>query len=279
MPNFEQWHVHFQGFKVLLNLRGGLPIIEQNKALRMSLFWIEINGATDLDSVPHFPAPRQFLPSLQERSFVTTATFQSQPQVSPWLQEFPQHIQFDHLLGSLSYLSTTFTSKSLEGEFYDDGNFAGFWLYPILHELLSIQQAVDTEVLGELQQEALRLGSILYLTELRNYLKVYPVRYNVQLAKAQVLLENDHSEWGALGVARLWILAMCWMLGPSNDDKNWILLCIARSGMYSSVPAWDDFLRDIKSWLWVEVAFAKHIPALQSCWLALETAIVTDTQT
>lgn len=248
----KTWKIHRAGFCKILALRGGLSTIEHMHSLRLSLFWIEINMASDLDVAPHFPAPLQYLtnpyiPKYQAEGEVYFSSICSHSNVSLFLSK-----NMLDVMSQLSVLTVTIirerekmnpTSKTqlLRG----DQSFAGLCVYPILSVLLKIQNQIHNKT-----EELCRIGALLFIAQVKRWCGVIPVITKVLMAKLRRLLKNECSVWDVrVKKLRLWTLVMAGCTATTDDERAWVIETVKRD-----ISDWTE-LENVKKMWWIDELF------------------------
>ncbi|KAI9647854.1 hypothetical protein NHQ30_004242 [Ciborinia camelliae] len=252
---FQAWPIKMdmQEYELVHHkLRGGLSSIENVPPLRLSLFWIEHNMSSDLDTAPRFPAPLQYLtnpyiPKYQAEGEVHFSEACKHSGITFFLS--------DNMLGILRELSILTVIIIRESEkrnlssdiqfLWGDQNFAGLCLYPILSSLLFLQKETKdaTEELG-------RIGGLLFLAQARKWFGVGPVLTNILLGKLHRLLEDARDIWDPkVKNLRIWTLVMAFCAASTEDERAWVVEALRRD-----VFPWTE-LQSVKKMWWIDELF------------------------
>ncbi|KAF7861415.1 hypothetical protein EAF04_007980 [Stromatinia cepivora] len=248
----KTWKIHRAGFCKILALRGGLSTIEHMQQLRLSLFWIEHNMASDLDIAPHFPAPLQYLtnpyiPKYQAKGEVYFSNICAHSNISSFLSE-----KMLDVMRQLSVLIMTIICEngkrnlSNKTQFLQiDQTFAGLCLYPILSKLLIIQNEIHDNT-----EELCRIGGLLFIAQARRWFGVSPVLTKVLIAKLRRLLETEGDIWDVrVKKLRLWTLVMAGCTAATDDERAWVIETLKRD-----IFDWTE-LENVKNMWWIDELF------------------------
>ncbi|KAF7954134.1 hypothetical protein EAE96_005266 [Botrytis aclada] len=252
LSNSERWKIHQAGFYKLLSLRGGLSSIENIKPIRLSLFWIEHNMSSDLDTVPLSPPPVQYLanpylPRYQAENEVYFVSICEHSDISSFLSA-----KILDIMKQMSILTVTMAREnekrnlSKDAQFlWGDQNFAGLCVYPILSRLLTTQKEIKHET-----EELCRIGGLLFIAQTRRWFGVAPVLSNVFITKLRRLLKSDGDIWNAkVKSLRVWTLVMAGCAASTEDERAWIVEALK----------WDVFdwseLENVTNMCWIDEIF------------------------
>ncbi|KAI9742129.1 MAG: hypothetical protein M1834_000519 [Cirrosporium novae-zelandiae] len=183
VEDFERWHVHMNGLREIIRLRGGVDSLRSNEPLRLMLFFVDVIGCCAQDIPPFFPIP----PGTWEHS-LSLSPHSSTTQILTALSTTLHHF--------CSTTATTFPDST-----------ALTYLSPLIHSLLPLSNPYTTTNTPSQILEHTRLSSLLTLAPLRRNSGIFPVVTRFQVAKLKkVLLESRESNWGEgeFKVLRLW---------------------------------------------------------------------------
>ncbi|KAJ8067526.1 hypothetical protein OCU04_004868 [Sclerotinia nivalis] len=248
----KTWKIHRAGFCKILALRGGLSTIEHMQSLRLSLFWIELNMASDLDIAPHFPAPLQhltnpYIPKHQAKGEVYFSSICAHSNISLFLSE-----NMLDVMRQLSVLTMTMICENEKRNLSNktqflrvDQTFAGLCVYPILSQLLNIQNEIHDKT-----EELCRIGGLLFIAQARRWFGVSPVLTNVLIAKLRRLLENEGEVWDVrVKKLRLWTLVMAGCAAATDHERAWVIETLRRD-----IFDWTE-LENVKNMWWIDELF------------------------
>ncbi|CAD6444759.1 8d51ae04-a27f-4779-9a09-9a9d47a223f1 [Sclerotinia trifoliorum] len=247
--NPKTWKIHRAGFCKILALRGGLSTIEHIQSLRLSLFWIEINMASDLDVAPLFPPPLQYLtnpylPKYQAAGEVHFSSVCAYSNISLFLSA-----NMLDVMRQLSILAVTMIREKGKKNPYSkkrllrgDQGFAGLCIYPILSKLLTIQNQIHNKT-----EELCRIGGLLFIAQARKWCGVTHLLTKVLMAKLRRLLKIECNVWDArVKKLRLWTLVMAGCTAATDDERAWVIEALKRD-----VSHWTE-LENVKNMWWVD---------------------------
>lgn len=249
----------------MLQLRGGLTSIEFNLSIRLTLFWIEHNIAVAQDIVPQFPPPIHLMKSPGIALAMSRGLLhQDKAMRISRLAGFLSSEMLDALT-KLSVLTVTLRGESVLHISWTDPNFPGFNVYPVLHTLLAIQNDSQEDNLNNAVQEMCRLGSILFIAEVRRKFGISPVVTTAQSTKLHNLLDNEHALWREdLYNVRIWAIVMAGCAASTQADRAWAVNALIRSKVFLKYENWKDMIDMVSNMWWIDEVFTSKSQRLQS---------------
>jgi hypothetical protein len=199
---------------------------------------------SDLDVPSSFPIPYRHIAQL----YISKYEEEGEAHFSQLYASLidPSRIRCDMLdiMKSLSILTVMINEERKKRYLWMDENFPGLCVYPVLSRLLAVQVTVENDL-----EELLRLGAMLYVSELRRKFGVGPVRTRVLVSKVRKLFENTAS-WGEdERKLKAWVLVMVVCATSCTRDYQWAVN-VLREMM--SVRRWDDIVREGQKMWFVE---------------------------
>ncbi|KAJ4391686.1 hypothetical protein N0V93_005306 [Gnomoniopsis smithogilvyi] len=258
------WHTHLQGMNQLIKLRGGIDKLSGNTNLRLTVSWVEIQGALMFDISPIYPLPDQcYYPNgkpLGVRDAQDMVSMRAawksvfvRENDTRWLDIFEE-------INALSHQSFESPIPIAGRIQLDHGRETGAWSLLMIHGLLRLR--LDPQILLPKYfriQEACRLGTLLYMVRVWRYFGVAPVTSEAILAKLQAILYNDDGDWGRLWTFYLWILYMGAIEAQDGPLETWFLDRIASVSMLYGIEKWEESMAIVRKILWYACIFdANH---------------------
>lgn len=142
-----------------------------------------------------------------------------------WQLHFPNHEEAICTLCDLSAFTTLLNQELVRtsGYILKDAFISEFWLYPLVHRLLSLNAPIDPEDTGSVLQEACRLAGLLCLAEVRRQWCIFPVITMRHVRKLKTLLQIHDIEWRDLQQLKVWVLAVAAMEADPGEEREWLL--------------------------------------------------------
>jgi hypothetical protein len=229
--------------------------VESNPAIRLSLFWIEHNAASEQDTIPSFPPPDQYVrgPILEvpsEQSSAHLEAIVSGSRLLPFMSTKMHNIYQD-----ISALTLILNGAS--AQVWLDANYAGLHIYPTLHKLLTIQSEISNDA-ADMAEEILRLGGLLFLAGIRRRFGISPVVTHVQISKLQAIFEQNQEMWrGASDSLQMWVLFMAGCAATTREERAWAVKALMRQSTGLLVfPLWDDIMGVVTAMWWIGEVFS-----------------------
>jgi hypothetical protein len=120
------------------------------------------------------------------------------------------------------YQHLTDQAIQTSGLIYRQQSFSGYFIVPLVHELLSMQAPVVIDDSGLAILQACRLAILLSLAEVRRLFGIYPVSSTVQVRKLYALL-SPHPDWKGLEDLEIWVLSMGIIEAEAETERKWLL--------------------------------------------------------
>lgn len=217
---------------------------------------------SDLDEVPLFPAPLQYLtanaytPQYKEEGELHFSNAYENSGISSYLSE-----NILDIMKQLSILAITIIREnekrnlSNDTQFlWGDQNFAGLCVYPILSRLLMVQTEIVSEV-----DELCRIGGLLFLAQARRWFGVGPVLTGVFIAKLRRLLEGEGEIWDVkVRNLRIWTLVMAGCATSTEEERAWVEEMLRRDIFH-----WME-LENVKNLWWIDDLFRAGLDSIEA---------------
>jgi hypothetical protein len=271
---YDKWAIHHKGLEEMVNLRGGIECLEEDKPLRVTISWYaqfppslttrlnihrcELRGVYPQDIAPHFPVPKVWaelllFPDLQDSDRPPTSAIRRLWSNS--MLGMPEWIRIYETIATCS--QDLLPSSSVGKEICSTKQpQAGAWINPVVHKLLQFRPLDEFGISSEsLIQEVCRLGSLLYLAPIWRAFGVHPVDTEGLVVKFRDLLSNNCILWGQLWKLKLWALCMAAIEAEQYTGIYWYAGKIANLLQDHDILSWDLGMKLVKELLWVEVIF------------------------
>ncbi|KAH7400159.1 hypothetical protein BKA64DRAFT_722927 [Cadophora sp. MPI-SDFR-AT-0126] len=261
---YDQCAAHLAGFQKMLELRGGLPSIESATSVRLSLFWIEHNIAVGQDTVPRFQPPFHLLRNPYSALHRTQGLIHLEKRLHIIGIANLLSVEMLAIMTQLSILTVSLTTESTERISWEDPNFPGFAIYPILYRLLALQSRPSEGLLRDTVQEMCRLGCILFLAEVRRKFGISPIVIEVQMTKLRCLLEENETLWTEdLACLRLWVIVIAGCAATTENDRAWVVTALQRSWDSSTYHTQHNLSDTVSNMWWIREVFLAKCKRLQ----------------
>lgn len=260
------------GLAKLIELRGGLEIIDQNPTLRRIIFRyayqcfnmygvqeetdtssVDLSGGSRQDLPPRFPLPEALIRSVTG-SGSEVATLRLRINASlPWHTVFPlnhpMRIMFDDVSAALDYAKR----KASLNEVWIRVDFPSFWLDPIAWKLLGMRAAWGSDNNLDVLQEAARLGILLFFGEIRRKCGALAVSTLIQMKKLRQFMINvgANSDWTRAQPLLLWIMFFGFFESWQQPEYGWYLGALARVAHGMGLSSWSTVVSSVRSFLWI----------------------------
>ncbi|KAH8805206.1 hypothetical protein F5884DRAFT_859815 [Xylogone sp. PMI_703] len=199
-------NIHFDGLDRILHQRGGISSLDHNPVLRIVLYWMDLYGSFEYDLVPRYPQPINILRAHRKFAFPTCqfdiATIQNRLEDNETISQIVQSLEeVDDTIAT-----RVAASKNIWKEPYT----AGFYLAPVLHDLLSIPRCSTADNSNIKMRECFRLAAILYVSQIRQKFSFSVTAAVSYASKLYFLLKEmeDFETWRESSKYLVWILAV-----------------------------------------------------------------------
>ena len=226
-------------------------------------FRVDITAALLHDTKPLFPLSKAMAgtsvsrPSLKMLSNPLPSIFDENKQDT-------RFVSVASCLGDLHELAARLQLElAIKGDaIWDDEEQMGFLVNPVTHHLLDQQPA--TAMLSEpmtpcdVISGALRLGAIIWIILVKRRCRSYPGTAEARVSRLlKTLLEGSDTQdvWNNpdLRLARLWLLVLCSISDPGEEDLATAMGMIGREMMEQNAVSWDEIMSGIRQMPWVAI--------------------------
>lgn len=263
LGDFNAWHMHMEGLKKMVSLRGGIDSPSLPTILKTVLFFVDVSGATSQDLRPYFPQPKT----------ISTASSECLPTASgPWVPpSLPKVFQsslrtqtessIGSIIGSLWSVSEALDRTLAEDPraLWSDSTSIGHSIHSLLHDINSLSPTANGDVSAVLPlAEVMRLAAVLSLAESRRRLGIWPVWSYIHVAKLRDLLEsflsadNGRDPWTTNRSLKLWILMLGGMEATVEGHKAWFVGQLAQLARQMRLRPWSDARRVLLNAVWID---------------------------
>ena len=225
-----------------------------------------MSGASRQDLRPRFPYSPKALQVVQD--LVGTCPDEHQPfrfsnpsRLQPRLHTFGDSQFLIEIAEDLAKAMKYAMLRAAQHQLWRQVNFIIYWIDPVLHRLLSVDVKVNKKDSSRVIHEAIRLGIILFLGEVRRKCGVMCVSTIVYLRKLKKLLsETDkHVDWALYKPIRLFLLFFGLVESWQQPEAKWYIEAVSSLAIESNVACWEDMIEAVKSFFWFEDIFDSEI--------------------
>lgn len=279
---------HVKGVWTVIAARGGISTLEANQDLMLMISWygsarrtlpllnglscmktkkslrVDITAALLHDTKPLFPLfAKMASASVFHRPGLETLPA---PLISVFNDENTQDEQFTSVMSCICDLNALATLLRVElatkGDvIWDDEEQMGLLINPVAHHLLDQQPTSFPEPATrcDVVSEALRLGAIIWIIRVKRRCRSYPGTATARISSLlKILSRSSDTErvWNGspdLQTVRLWLLVLCTISEPSDQDHATSMRMIASDMKEQGSVSWDEILSDIRQMPWVDI--------------------------
>lgn len=182
---------------------------------------------------------------------------------------YPNHSDINHAIDDIQTFNALLSKDARwsAGRVWEDGVVAGFWVNRIVQRLLRLRLPVDINDVGSILREVFRVGSLLYISEIRRQFGVYPVVTRVYTQKLKDIVE--HYDSGLLGFEplKVWALVLAATEAEVGPQKAWFIekLVIMLKGF--RLTLYQDLRELVEGMFWLPEV---HDVLLSALWYDIE---------
>lgn len=256
MLRYEECSVHMAGFQKAISMRGGLRLIESNTYVRLSLYWIEYNISIDQDIKPQYPPPFHLFTAPYSALPDSVGLLHSQQAVQACSVSSLVSPELSTILAESSLIVVALETESNKHLIWNDSNWVGFGVYPLVVKLLSLRRSVNANNIQSVVQEFFRLSLILFCSEIRRKFGVAPIVTKVQAQKLRSIFAAARNIWnGELVQLRMWALVIAGCAISIQVERIWIIEELAILMVVSKYRQWDEVVKSVSELWWVDDVF------------------------
>ncbi|KAL6887098.1 hypothetical protein GGI43DRAFT_431546 [Trichoderma evansii] len=255
-------NIHLEGLSLALRPYGGVVAMDSAPAIRMMIYWIDLNGAYLQDRTPRYLQPHQILSLLggYNSAISSTISYSSGGNIleDSAIMRLCASIRQANCLIEAGFAAT--------GEIYwDNALFPGLHVSPILHDLLSLPRALANSDNRFRQRECFRLAAIIYLGEVNKNFGVSQTHAMLYAQKLRMLLTSPGMipSWGAGTPFLLWTLVVA--AASSNLDRSLSLQLrqvLAVCLQHAEIRDPSYLVSLISNFLWCDAVFGTSLSVL-----------------
>lgn len=177
-----------------------------------------------------------------------------------------QDAQFTSVMSSIGELNALAAVLRVElatkgDAVWDDEEKMGFLINPVTHHLLDQQPTAssDPTTRCDVVSEALRLGAIIWIIKVKRRCRSYPGTAKARISTLlKMLSSNSDSElvWKSspdLQAVRLWLLVLCSISEPSDQDHATSMRMIASDMKEQRSASWDEIMSTVRRMPWIDI--------------------------
>lgn len=166
-------------------------------------------------------------------------------------------------IGDLDALATLLRVElATKGDaIWDDEEQMGLLINPVAHHLLDQQPLSLSEPTTrcDVLSEALRLGAIIWIIRVKRRCCSYPGTAKARISTLLKMLSSDFDTahvWNSsldLQAVRLWLLVLCGISEPSEQDHASSMRMIASDMKEQGSVSWDEVMSNIRRMPWIDI--------------------------
>ncbi|SPO01811.1 uncharacterized protein DNG_04484 [Cephalotrichum gorgonifer] len=254
--------VHVKGIWMVIAARGGLSTLAANRDLMLMISWVDVTAALLHDTKPLFPLSKSMTgASISHRGLDTLPG----PLTSVIVDGNKQDTRLMGVVSGIGDLNELAAQLQFElatkgDAIWDDEEQMGFLVNPVAHHLLNQRPPGSSEPMThcDVISEALRLGAIIWIIRVKRRCRSYPGTAEARISKLLKMLPMEPTTehgWNSpdLRLVRLWLLVLCSISEPSEEDLATAMGMIADEMRERSAVLWDEIMSGIRHMPWVDI--------------------------
>ncbi|KAK0721885.1 hypothetical protein B0T26DRAFT_769787 [Lasiosphaeria miniovina] len=259
--DFDQAMIHVKGMWAVIAARGGISTLEANRDLMLMILWVDVTAALLHDTKPIFPlsAPVASASVFSGSGLETLPD----PLLSVINDENRQDTRFMSALsciGDLNALAALvrFELATKGNAIWDDEEWMGILMNPVTHQLLDQSSRSQPVTRCDIISEALRLGAVLWIIRVKRRCRSYPGTAEERISRLLKTLSSESNAeqvWNSPGLrlVRLWLLVLCSIGEPSDEDLATSRKMIASEMKQPRLVSWVEIMADVRQMPWVDI--------------------------
>jgi hypothetical protein len=188
-----------------------------------------------------------------------------------WASKFPNAVEMYDCLTELGDWCATFQSAkdSIGEDLFSSFPIAREWgswdqsVTSLIHRILSVQKEVDFLHEVSVLHEACRLGSWLYLAEIRHRFYIRPLDYAVQKTKLLTLLTKHDKEWGGLEMLHFWVLVVALLQSTPGSERTWFVEEVRKLAGKLGINSYVEAEVQLRELLWMSDVHGRKLSELK----------------
>ncbi|KIW30883.1 uncharacterized protein PV07_02575 [Cladophialophora immunda] len=261
----EMFQVHMDGLARILHHRGGEQTLDPTAALRLAMFWIELNGRLRQDAAPQYRPPYHILATRSRLDFDLSDVSQLSHQDN--FNTIDQSTAVRHICQQLRQLNQIMDDECTRRDLWQDSPFAVFHVSPLLHDCLSIAHGTLRDEMQLRQRECFRLASILYLCEIRAKFDFEPGAGMLYGTKLRLMVGSEGllARWErSNNVFLVWILTVAACSATLFDDlRSQFVSLLAECIHAAGIATFDEYSSLIYDFMWSRSALGEALSSLE----------------
>lgn len=188
------------------------------------------------------------------------------PLISVLNDEGTQDVRFTSVMSCISDLNALATLLRVElatkgDAIWDDEEQMSLLINPVTHHLLGQQPTRSSEPMTscDLLSTALRLGAIIWIIRVKRRCRCYPGTAKARISTLLEVLSRNFDTvhvWNSsrdLQTVRLWLLVLCSISEPSDQDHARSMRMIASDINELRLVSWDAIMSNIRRMPWIDI--------------------------
>lgn len=225
---------------------------------------VDITAALLHDTKPLFPLPENMTSaSVFHRPGLEMLP---DPLISVINDEKTQDVRFTSVMSCIGDLNALATLLRVElatkgDAIWDDEERMGSLMNPVTHHLLDQQSTRLSEptTRWDVLSEALRLGAIIWIIQVKRRCCSYPGTAKARISTLLKMLSRNFDTvhvWNSspdLQTVRLWLLVLCSISEPSDQDHASSMGMIASDMKEQKSASWDEVMSNVRRMPWINI--------------------------
>lgn len=188
------------------------------------------------------------------------------PLISAINDENTQDVRFTSVMSCMNDLNALATLLQFElatkgDAIWDDEEQMGLLMNPVAHHLLNQRPTRSSEPTTscDVLSEALRLGAIIWIIRTKRRCRCYPGTARARISTLLKILSRNFDTvhvWNSspdLQTVRLWLLVLCSISEPSDQDHAKSMRMIASDMNEQRLVSWDAIMSNIRRMPWIDI--------------------------
>lgn len=222
---------------------------------------MDISAACRFDANPRFPLPEESFQNNVEQTPQEQEFHREFTQKSPlWQKLLPTDNPLIKVFDGINSAIIHAKFKESKKEKWKCVEYILHWIDPIMHNLLSLGTGTDKDNAESLLYNMCRLGICVFVGPIRRNCGKLGVSTKVYVKKLKQLLSNPCNA-NVIKVPRpfmLWILFFGMLESHGLQDEQWYLASLVKTARSFGL-AWDDLVKTVSGFLWMDNVFQKEL--------------------
>ncbi|KAH7137524.1 hypothetical protein B0J13DRAFT_506182 [Dactylonectria estremocensis] len=258
--DFDQAMIHVKGIWILIAARGGISTLEANQDLMLMISWVDITAALLHDTIPLFPLSKDIASASVFRPGLKMLPA---PLISVVNDKKTQDTRFMSVMSCIGDLNALAALLQFElatkgDAIWDNEELMAFMTNPVSHHLLDQPRRSEPTTLCDIISETLRLGATIWIIRVKRRCRSYPGTAEARISTLLKMLSRKfHTAdvWNSpdLRLVRLWLLILCSISEPSDEDLATSMKMIASDMQELRSVSWNEIMSDVRQMPWVDI--------------------------